>query len=203
MIALVDYNMGNLASVKNAFEKVSSRCELVSDPHKLKEYDKVLLPGVGAFGDAMGHLRSSGMDEAICEYAQSGKYILGICLGMQVLFERGLEFGASEGLGLVDGEVVAFDTAQFTQKLKVPHMGWNRLYKTKQSPLFEGLQSDFYLYFVHSFHAVTSQKNIIGTTHYGYDFVSGVQKDNVIGLQPHPEKSHQNGLKIIQNFVNL
>lgn len=203
MIALVDYNMGNLASVKNAFYKLGSKCELVSDPQKLKNYDKVLLPGVGAFGDAMEHLSANGMDSAIKEYAKSGKYILGICLGMQVLFEKGLEFGKKDGLGLIEGEVVPFDKQSFNTALKVPHMGWNKLFKQKDSAIFEGLQEEVYLYFVHSFHAKTKEKNIIGMTHYGYDFVSAVQKENIIGLQPHPEKSHQNGLKIIENFIKL
>lgn len=203
MIAIVDYNMGNLASVKNAFLVYGKKAELVSDPKKLKNYDKVLLPGVGAFADAMSHLKQYGMDEAIKEYADSGKYILGICLGMQVLFERGFEFGQNNGLGLVEGEIVSFDKSRFQTPLKVPHMGWNKFYPQKEHAILHGLPKEFYLYFVHSFHAVTNNTNVLAKTHYGYDFVSGVVKNNIIGLQPHPEKSHENGLKIIQNFINL
>lgn len=203
MVAIVDYNMGNLASVKNAFLKFGIDAKLVSDPDKLKEYDKILLPGVGAFADAMSHLKQNGMDKAIKEYAKSGNYILGICLGMQVLFEKGYEFGEYDGLGLVEGEVIGFDKTKFSQELKVPHMGWNKFYCQKEHKLFENLPKEFYLYFVHSFHAKTLQKYTLGQTHYGYDFVSGVCKDNVLGLQPHPEKSHKNGLQIIQNFINL
>ncbi len=203
MTALVDYNMGNLASVKNAFVKLGSRCELISDPDKLKEYDKVFLPGVGAFKDAMDHLRASGMEEALQEYARSGRPVLGICLGMQVLFEKGYEFGQSSGLGLIPGEVVAFDKTRFPSPLKVPHMGWNQLQKKGESKILSGLQDREYLYFVHSYHAKTDDAYVIGTTRYGYDFTSAVQKDNIIGLQPHPEKSHDTGLKIIKNFIEL
>ena len=209
MIGIVDYNMGNLASVINAFAKVGADAKLESDPSKLANYDKLILPGVGAFGDAMEHLKSNGMDDAIKAYANSGKPLLGICLGMQLLFESSEEFGANEGLGLIEGKVVAFDESKFDHKLKVPHMGWNEMFTQPVGaipcgcPLFEGLDDDFYLYFVHSFHAVCDDKYAIGKTHYGYEFVSAVQNKNIYGIQPHPEKSHENGLKIIENFVNL
>jgi glutamine amidotransferase len=143
------------------------------------------------------------MIEAIKEYAKSGKYMMGICLGMQLLLDSSEEFGQNEGLGLISGEVIAFDTAKFQEKLKVPHMGWNRVF-TKEHPLFNGLDDMHYLYFVHSFHAVLKNEDeIIGKTIYGYEFASAIAKDNVLGIQPHPEKSHKNGLKIIENFVNL
>jgi glutamine amidotransferase len=203
LIGIVDYNMGNLASVINAFEMVGADIVVESDPIKLKEYDKLILPGVGAFGDAMEHLKENGMDEAIKEYAKSGKALLGICLGMQLLFENSQEFGSHEGLGLIEGEVVAFDESKFDHKLKVPHMGWNEMFKQNDISLFEGLSDEFYLYFVHSFHAVCDDKYAIGKTYYGYEFVSAVNKNNIYGIQPHPEKSHENGLKIIENFVNL
>ena len=202
MIGIVDYNMGNLASVRNAFAKVGAQTVVESNPEKFKEYDKLILPGVGAFPDAMEHLRERGMIEAIKEFAASSKPILGICLGMQLLFESSEEFGEHEGLGLIKGKVVAFDTSKFDRMLKVPHMGWNRMF-TKEHPLFKGLDEEHYLYFVHSFHAVTSEKNIIGTTTYGYEFTSAVNKDNIYGFQPHPEKSHDNGLRILKNFVNI
>lgn len=203
MIGIVDYNMGNLASVINAFDKVGAKTRVESDPAKLQEYDKVILPGVGAFGDAMKHLREKGMDEAIKGYAASGKPLLGICLGMQLLFESSEEFGLTQGLSLVPGKVVAFDEKKFDHPLKVPHMGWNELFVQKETPLFEGLPQDFYLYFVHSFHAVSEERYAIGKTHYGYEFVSAVQNENIYGIQPHPEKSHNNGLKIIENFSKL
>lgn len=203
MIGIVDYNMGNLASVINAFERVGADIAVESDPAKLKDYDKLILPGVGAFGDAMEHLKSNGMDEAVKAYVKSGKPLLGICLGMQLLFESSEEFGSNEGLGLIAGKVVAFDESKFDHKLKVPHMGWNEIFKQNDTKLFDGLDKEFYLYFVHSFHAVCDDKYAIGKTYYGYEFVSAVNKENIYGIQPHPEKSHENGLKIIENFVNL
>jgi len=203
VIGIVDYNMGNLASVINAFAKVGVDATLESDPTKLDQYDKLILPGVGAFGDAMEHLKSNGMDEAVMAYAKSGKPLLGICLGMQLLFESSEEFGAHKGLGLIPGKVVAFDESKFDHPQKVPHMGWNELFVQEETALFSELKKDFYLYFVHSYHAVCDDKYAIGKTHYGYEFVSAVQNNNIYGIQPHPEKSHENGLKIIENFTKL
>ncbi|WP_294956142.1 imidazole glycerol phosphate synthase subunit HisH [Sulfurovum sp.] len=203
MIGIVDYHMGNLASVINAFKKTGADARLESDPSKLGQYDKLILPGVGAFGDAMEHLQRNGMDEAVKTFAQSGKPLLGICLGMQLLFESSEEFGSTEGLGLIPGKVVAFDESKFDHPLKVPHMGWNELFVQKETSLFDSLPDDFYLYFVHSYHAVCNNRYAIGKTHYGYEFVSAVQNGNIFGIQPHPEKSHENGLKIIENFSKL
>jgi len=203
LIGIVDYNMGNLASVINAFAKVGADAVLESDPSKLMQYDKLILPGVGAFGDAMEHLKSNGMDEAVKAFATSGKPLLGICLGMQLLFESSEEFGSTKGLGLIPGKVVAFDESKFDHPQKVPHMGWNELFVQNDTAIFSGLNKDFYLYFVHSFHAVCDDTYAIGKTHYGYKFVSAVQNGNIYGIQPHPEKSHENGLKIIENFVKL
>jgi glutamine amidotransferase len=204
MIAIIDYNMGNLCSVKNAFDKIGASAKIVQDPGELKSFDKIILPGVGAFGDAMEHLKETGMDEAICEFARSGKPLLGICLGMQLLFEKSEEFGEHKGLGLIEGEVKYFDKKRFEKKLKVPHMGWNELFQTKENiTLFSGLPKAFYLYFVHSYHIVCPKKFIIGKTIYGYEFASAVQKENIFALQPHPEKSHDNGLKILKNFTEL
>jgi glutamine amidotransferase len=203
MIGIVDYRMGNLGSVLNAFAKVGAEAELVRDAEALKRYDRLVLPGVGAFPDAMEHLRESGMEEAIRDFAASGRPLMGTCLGMQLLFESSEEFGEHEGLGLIPGRVVRFDEAKFDHPLKVPHMGWNELFVRKESPLFEGLPREFYLYFVHSYHAVTEEPYVIGTSYYGYEFVSAVQRENVYGFQPHPEKSHDHGLKIVENFANL
>lgn len=203
MIAIVDYNMGNLASVKNAFSILGEKTVVESNPLKFKEYDKLVLPGVGAFGDAMEHLKERNMIEALKDYAASGKYMLGICLGMQLLFENSEEFGEHEGLGLIKGEVKAFDSSKFSEPLKVPHMGWNRMF-TNKHPLFKNLDENHYLYFVHTYHVTCrDEKDIIGRTTYGYEFASAVAHDNVMGIQPHPEKSHKNGLKILENFINL
>lgn len=203
MIAIVDYNMGNLASVRNAFNVLGEEVVIESDPEKLAQYDRIILPGVGAFGDAMKHLKSNGMDDAVTQYAQSGKYVLGICLGMQLLFDSSEEFGITAGLGLIEGRVVAFDSSRFHTPLKVPHMGWNRML-THGHPLFEGLDDGHYLYFVHSYHALCERKeDSIGETMYGYEFTSAVARGNVMGIQPHPEKSHQNGLQLLKNFITL
>jgi len=203
MIAIVDYNMGNLASVKNAFAKLGKDTVVESDPSKFKEYDKLILPGVGAFGDAMQHLRERDMIEPLKEFAKSGKYMLGICLGMQLLFESSEEFGRHEGLGLIKGDVKAFDLSKFSEPLKVPHMGWNRMF-TNAHPLFKNLDEEHYLYFVHTYHVnCVNKDDIIGETYYGYKFTSAVASKNIMGIQPHPEKSHENGLKILENFIKL
>jgi len=203
MIAIIDYNMGNLASVQNAFAKLGQETAVESNPEKFQEYDKLILPGVGAFGDAMEHLKERNMIEPIKEFAKSGKPMLGICLGMQLLFESSQEFGFYEGLGLIKGSVVEFDSEKFEEPLKVPQIGWNRMF-TKEHPLFTGLDNEHYLYFVHTYHVACKDENdIIGETYYGYKFTSAVAHDNIIGIQPHPEKSHTNGLKILENFIKL
>ena len=203
MIAIIDYNMGNLASVQNAFAKLGENTVVENDPEKFKNFDKLILPGVGAFGDAMEHLQERNMVEAIKEYASSGKSMLGICLGMQLLFESSEEFGLSQGLGLIKGNVKAFDTSRFNENLKVPHMGWNRMF-TKEHALFDNLDEEHYLYFVHSYHVeCANEKDIIGRTNYGYEFTSAVAHNNIMGIQPHPEKSHKNGLAILENFIGL
>lgn len=201
MIGIIDYNMGNLASVYNACHLLDAKATIVKDPNDLKNYDRIILPGVGAYKDAMEHLNETGMKEAIYNFANTGKPMIGICLGMQLLFESSQEFGHSDGLGLIDGQVIKFDKTKMHEDFKIPHMGWNTI-QNKEHALFEGLDNP-YLYFVHSYHAVTNEKNIIGKTTYGYDFVSAVNKDNIYGFQPHPEKSHDNGLKILKNFMKI
>ena len=202
-IAIVDYNMGNLASVKNAFAKLGKDVVVESDAQNFKNYDKLILPGVGAYADAMAHLNERNMVEPLKEFASSGKYMLGICLGMQLLFKSSEEFGLNDGLGLIDGKVVKFDSSKFEEKLKVPHMGWNRMF-TKEHKLFNGLDENHYLYFVHTYHAIcNNEDDIIGRTNYGYEFTSAVAHNNIMGIQPHPEKSHDNGLKILENFIKL
>ena len=202
MVAIIDYNMGNLASVYNACKLIGVEADIVSDPSKVKNYNRVILPGVGAYKDAMEHLQKQGMKEAVIDFANSGKPIIGICLGMQLLFDSSEEFGQTQGLGLISGKVVPFDKSRMDMsEHKVPHVGWNKVFN-KPSKLFKDLENP-YLYFVHSFHIVTDDKYVIGTTHYGYNFVSSVQKDNIYGFQPHPEKSHDNGIKILKNFMEL
>ena len=199
-IGIVDYNMGNLASVANAFKKIGAKAEIVKDADLLKNYDKLIFPGVGAFGDAVKHLKETNLDEAMREFIKSGKYVLGVCLGMQLLFERSEEFGDFKGLGIIEGEVIKFDKNKMQEK--IPHMGWNKMFFKQKTALFEGLENP-YLYFVHSYHVICNEKYVIGKTIYGYEFVSAVNKDNVFGFQPHPEKSHNAGLKILENFVKL
>ena len=208
-IAILNYKIGNLASVQNALAYASKELKHItitieSNPYNLMRYDKIILPGVGAFGDAMEHLRISGMQEAIMEFAKSGKYMLGICLGMQLLFEQSSEFGEHRGLGLLRGIIEPFDRAKLGA-LKVPHVGWNKCFLTeegKKNTLFLGLEEEFYLYFVHSFCNRDSQ-NVLAQCEYGYTFSAIVGRDNIFGIQPHPEKSHKVGLQLLKNFVSL
>lgn len=201
MVAIIDYNVGNLASVYNACCLLDTKATIIKDPDLVKNFDRVILPGVGAFGDAMEHLNSSGMREAVLEFAKSGKPMIGICLGMQLLFDSSEEFGSHEGLGLIPGQVVKFDKSAMKEDLKIPHMGWNKIF-TKPNKLFDGLINP-YLYFVHSYHVNTDEQYTIGKTIYGYEFASAVNRDNIFGFQPHPEKSHSNGLKILKNFMEV
>lgn len=203
MIGIIDYKAGNIRSVKNALSFCGAKFELVSTPEQVLRSDKILLPGVGAFGEAMAKLKSANLDEAIKEFVKSGKYFLGICLGMQLLFDKSEEFGSTGGLGLISGKVIKFDESKFSESLKIPHMGWNTLEFKMQTPINSGLESSVYAYFVHSYHAVCDDKFALAKTAYGYEFVSGVCKDNIFGFQPHPEKSHENGIKIIKNFTEL
>ncbi|KEA45623.1 glutamine amidotransferase [Campylobacter mucosalis] len=204
MIAIVDYGAGNIQSVINAFEILGKKAVLVSHSDELKNYDKVLLPGVGAFGEAINRLKQKNLDLAILEFIKSGKPFLGICLGMQLLFEKSYEFGENHGLGVIKGSVVKFDETKFHTSLKIPHVGWNVINFTKQTPINNGLKTSEFLYFVHSFHAICDDKSdILGVSEYGYDFVSAVAKDNVFAFQPHPEKSHDVGLKILKNFTEI
>lgn len=202
MLGIINYGIGNLASVQNALCKIGATAIITQDPENLKTYDHLILPGVGAFGDAMQHLKRNGMQEAVLEFAKSGKPLLGICLGMQLLFDKSYEFGEYLGLGLIKGEVVKFEAKDLSTDQKIPQMGWNIVTIAQPSPLLKGLESPFYLYFVHSYY-VKNLQNAIGISQYGTKFASIVQKDNVFGIQPHPEKSHNVGLRILQNFINL
>jgi glutamine amidotransferase len=195
MIAIIDYGMGNLRSVQKAFEFLGYDAKITSQKEDIANASHVVLPGVGAFKDAMDNLEKSSLIPTIEKTLQSGRPFLGICLGMQLLFEKGYEFGEYQGLSAVAGEVVRFDVPA----LKVPHMGWNTL-QTRDNPLISSA-GDKYVYFVHTYHAAhVSDENILATTEYGYSFVSAVMKDNVYGLQFHPEKSGDVGLAILKKF---
>ncbi len=202
-IAILNYNIGNLSSVKNALNALGAEAQIISNPSEVSNFDKLILPGVGAFGDAVAHLNQSGMSEAIKDFAKSGKYLLGICLGMQLLMDKSYEFGEFSGLGLIKGEVVKFKS----ESLKIPQMGWNRIEIMRESPLLKGLHSvpnGAFLYFVHSFYVKNRHsENVIATCDYGVTFSAIIQKDNIFGIQPHPEKSANIGLKILENFINL
>ncbi len=207
MIAIIDYGMGNLRSVQKAFEAVDVPAEVTRDPDIILNADAMVLPGVGAFKDCMHNLEELNLVSMIRRFVESGKPFLGICLGLQLLFEQSSEFGNVPGLGLLPGKVVRFDDNHGSENgdaLKVPHMGWNTLKFQNPCPLFEGIPSESYFYFVHSFHVVPDSPEIVAsTTDYGVDFVSGVHKDNLYAFQFHPEKSQTLGLAILKNFSKL
>jgi glutamine amidotransferase len=195
-ILIVDYGMGNLRSVSKALEKVGFRVKVSSDPEDVKKANAIALPGVGAFKDAVENLRRMGLYGEIIRHIERGKPYFGICLGLQLLFEKSYEFGEAKGFGVVEGEVVLLPTS-----VKVPHIGWNQLWKKKPSSLLEGIKDGEYVYFVHSYHVVPKKKDIIlTTTDYGIDFVSSIEYENIFAVQFHPEKSQKVGLKILENF---
>jgi imidazole glycerol-phosphate synthase subunit HisH len=198
MIAIIDYGMGNLHSVSKAVERLGYEAVVTADPQLILDAEGAILPGVGAFGDAMQNLHNTGLDEVTRFYAESGKPLLGICLGMQLLFSCGEEHGDNIGLGLLEGSVVRFQGSY-----KVPHMGWNKLSFRQASPLFAGLEEG-HVYFVHSYHAKPQrQENLLATTDYHQDVTAIVGKDNVYGMQFHPEKSGELGMKLLGNFLGL
>jgi imidazole glycerol-phosphate synthase subunit HisH len=198
-VGVIDYGMGNLRSVEKGLEKVGVRAEICSDPGRFDTYDGLVLPGVGAFGDAMENLRQRGIDKAVMDYVGTGRQLLGICLGMQILLEYSEEHGRSEGLGIVPGGCL-----RLPDVVKVPHMGWNVLDVARDVPIFSGLTAGDRFYFVHSFYcAPTDDSWVIGTTDYGLQFACAVGKDNVWGLQFHPEKSSLRGLEILSNFGKM
>lgn len=202
MIAIIDYKAGNLFSVKNAFDKLGVETIITSDVSMIKKADKLLLPGVGAFENAMKNLKELRLDTIICNEIKSGKPILGICLGMQLLFNSSEEFGYHEGLNILEGKVVKFNFAN-EPALKIPHMGWNSLTNCTNSRLFSDLENQF-VYFVHSYHLLTDNKNYKQImTNYGYDFCSAIEYNNIFATQFHPEKSGDVGLSILKKFSDL
>ena len=202
MIAIVDYGVGNLFSLEQSFRAIGAEVTVSADPEVLRGADKILLPGVGAFGDAAEKLRATGLDRVVVEEAQKGKPVMGICLGMQLLFEEGHEYGCHKGLGLIPGKVVPI--AQVIPKgLKIPHMGWNALEFQKESPLFAHIQNGDCVYFVHSYYAADCEDAVIATAEYGAPLTAAVQKGNVFGCQFHPEKSGTVGLRILRAFAQM
>ena len=200
MIAILDYGMGNLRSVEKALERVGAEADVTRDTDRIRAADGLVLPGVGAFPKAMEAVHQLGFDELMREHVAAGKPVLGICLGMQLLFESSDELGGAEGLGLLDGEVVALDAPG----LKIPHIGWNEVSWTNGSPLHEGLPSPAAFYHVHSFAPRTSEDDeVIGWSTYGARFPSVVGRGSVFGVQFHPEKSGPDGLALLRNFVRL
>lgn len=198
-VAIIDYGMGNLRSVQKAFERVGSSAVVTSDPDKVLAADKIVLPGVGAFEACMTNLKKLNLTEPVCEAIKRGKPFLGICMGMQVLFDESEEFGQHQGLGILKGKVVRF---KLSKKYKIPHMGWNRVRKQKRTPLLTDIEENSYFYFVHSYHVVPENSSDIATlTDYGKDFVSSVARDNIFACQFHPEKSQGLGLKLVEAFA--
>ena len=200
MIAVVDYGMGNLRSVAKALEHVGADVEVTSDPERIEDAGGVVLPGVGAFGKCMDNLRAAGLEGAVRAAAKSGKPFLGVCVGMQILFEESDEFGRVPGLGILPGRVRKFAPRDATQK--VPHMGWNTLELKNRVPALRGIADGSYVYFVHSYYVETDDPTLVAsTTPYGVAFASSVARGNLFATQFHPEKSQAVGLKMLANFV--
>lgn len=200
MIAVVDYGVGNLFSLVSSLSAVGADAVVTGDAEVLRRADKIILPGVGAFGDAAAKLRATGLDKVIIEEAKAGKPLLGICLGMQLLLERSFEYGEHEGLGLIEGEIVPISSV-IPSDLKIPHIGWNALKFTEnKSPLFKYINEGDHVYFVHSFYGANCEKNTIAVSEYGADLTAAVANGNVMGCQFHPEKSGTVGLNILRAF---
>lgn len=197
MIGIIDYGVGNLFSLKSSFEAIGQEVFVSGDAAQLSKADRLILPGVGAFGDAAEKLRQSGLDAFVRQAAAKGTPLMGICLGMQLLFEESLEYGCHKGLGLLKGRVVPMQP----EGLKIPHIGWNSLRKTVDSPLLGGVKEGDFVYFVHSFHAQGCEESLVAVTEYGMTVTAAVQKGNVMGCQFHPEKSGQVGLAILKAFA--
>ncbi len=198
MITIVDYQMGNLRSVQKAIEKNGGRARITSEANEIAEAEKLILPGVGAFADAIGEVRRLDLERPILDFIESGKPFFGICLGLQMLFERSFENGEHRGLGVLSGDVVRFEI----NDLKVPHMGWNTVTKSADAPLLQEVKDGDHFYFVHSYFVQPTDTSVVALTcQYGETFCAAVWKDNVMATQFHPEKSQANGLQLLKNFV--
>ncbi len=199
MIAIIDYGVGNLFSLCSSFKSLGADIVVTGDADEIRKADKLILPGVGAFKDAADKLKNLGLDKIIIDEVNKGKAIMGICLGMQMLFEKSYEYGEHKGLGLLKGEVIGMN-GTIPNNLKIPHIGWNALHFTKESPLFKYIKNGDCVYFVHSFYADGCDESLIATAEYGKELTAAVNKDNIFGCQFHPEKSGEVGLNILKAF---
>lgn len=202
MIAIVDYGVGNLFSLQSSFRAIGADVIVSDNAEELRKADKLILPGVGAFEDAAAKLRDSGLDRVVLEIAASGKPVMGICLGMQMLFEKSFEYGEHKGLGLLPGNVVPIRDV-VSEGLKIPHIGWNALHFPKESPIFRYVNEGEHVYFVHSYYASDCDEYVIADTEYEAVLTAAVQKENVFGCQFHPEKSGDTGLRILKAFAEM
>ena len=203
MIAIIDYGVGNLFSLQSSFSMIGTDAVVTGDPAVIRDAERLILPGVGAFEDAARKLREAGLSDVVKEEAKQGKYILGICLGMQLLFDESYEFGVHEGLHLIPGQVVDM-TPVIGPGLKVPQIGWNALHLTVPShPLWKYIRPDDCVYFVHSYYASNCEPSVLATTEYGAELTAAVGRDNVLGCQFHPEKSGTVGLSILRAFCEM
>lgn len=203
MIGIIDYGVGNLFSLRSSFEAIGEQVFVSGDQEELAKADRLILPGVGAFGDAAAKLRENGLDQFVKAQAAAGKPLMGICLGMQLLFERGFEYGEHEGLGLLKGQVVPMEGV-IPDTLKIPHIGWNALrFAQPDCPIFKNIREGDHVYFVHSFYAEGCDDSLAASTEYGASLTAAVAKGNVFGCQFHPEKSGSVGLRILKAFCEV
>ena len=203
MIGIIDYGVGNLFSLRSSFRAIGEEAFVSGDPAALAKADRLILPGVGAFGDAAAKLRESGLDRFVKEQAAAGKPLMGICLGMQMLFEKSFEYGEHEGLGLLKGQVVPMEGV-LPKELKIPHIGWNALtFQQPECPLFRYIREGDHVYFVHSYYAVDCESSLAATAEYGAVLTAAVAQGNVYGCQFHPEKSGTVGLNILKGFCEV
>lgn len=204
MITIIDFGGGNLRSVQKSIEYVGFKAEITSDAEIVRKASHIVFPGNGAFGDCIAGMKKQGLISAVDEFIQKGNPFLGICIGMQALFEKSYEFGVHVGLGYMKGVVKRFPDELINKGMKIPHTGWNSVHFKENHPVFKNIKQDSYFYFVHSFYGeCADEKNVQGKTDYGIDFVSAVTYENITGVQFHPEKSQQAGLKLLENFCNL
>lgn len=201
MIAIVDYGVGNLFSLYSSFKKVGADVVVTADKQKLQDADRILLPGVGAFENAIKKLSETGLDHVLEQERQKGKYFMGICLGMQMLFEKSFEYGEHEGLGILKGQVIPM-RGYVNKELKIPHIGWNALHFKRDHFLFKDVKEGDFVYFVHSYFASNCKDSLVATMEYGEELTAAVAKDNVLGCQFHPEKSGEVGLNVLRAFCN-
>ena len=202
MVAIVDYGVGNLFSLECSLRSIGAEVVITADPEILKTADQIILPGVGAFEDAAKKLRASGLDSVLRDLAASGKPLMGICLGMQMLFEKSFEYGEHEGLGLIPGQVVPMEGV-IPADYKIPHIGWNALIFKQDTPLFRYIQPGDCVYFVHSYYAANCDDAVLATAEYGPELTAAVAKGNVFGCQFHPEKSGNVGMNILKAFLEM